>query len=776
MPQVDRPRLAKIAFIGNSLPRRCGIATFTCDIHRAVQAARPFAATGIVAMNDGLNRYRYPAEVVRQIADGVPEDYAAAAAFLNRERYDVVSLQHEFGIFGGSAGAHILVLLELLAMPVVTTFHTVLAEPSAAQREAVCRIGALSAKVIVMAEKGVDLLVGVYGLQRDKIEFIPHGIPDVPFAAPDAAKKLCGYADRKVVLTFGLLSANKGIETMIDAMPQLLERCPSAVYIVLGATHPNLVRNEGEAYREALRARARKLGVADRVVFEDGFVDHDTLLTYISMCDVYVTPYLNAAQMTSGTLAYSFGLGRAVVSTPYWHARELLADGGGVLVPFGDPAATGNAVAALLTDDSARDAMRGRAYRASRSMVWARVAERYLAAFEESLRLSRAKTGRRFPVAAALRLPGIRLGHFYAMCDDTGLFQHALHSIPDRAHGYCVDDNARALILAVDLAQAGMPAVAEALGDVFAAFLQHAWNAELRRFRNFMGFDRQWREAAGSEDSHGRALWALGVCASRDPSSTRRAWAAALFAEALPTASTFVSPRAWAFALLGIDAARGERGASDAHAGQRDALAGRLAALFAAVEAPDWRWFEAGLSYDNARLAQALIDAGRSAGNVAWIAQGVRALRWLAMLQTAPRGHFRPVGTESFGELYRAPRIFDQQPLEATATISAAFAAWRATGDADWLETAKDAFLWFHGRNDLGVDLVDAATGACRDGLHADRANENRGGESAVSYLLALVEMQLAANAEDLPDPMPSSSFAQMPIYDRSSACPTEVS
>jgi glycosyltransferase involved in cell wall biosynthesis len=395
MPSVDRPKPAKIAFVGNSLPRRCGIATFTGDIHRAIKSSRPSVETGIVAMNDGANRYRYSADVVRQIDDGVPEDYAAAAAFLNRERYDVVSLQHEFGIFGGPAGAHIQVLLELLAMPVVTTFHTVLADPSAEQREAICRVGALSSKVIVMAKKGVELLVDVYGLQRDKIEFIAHGIPDVPFVAPDAAKTALGFADRKVVLTFGLLSPNKGIETMIDAMPRLLECCPSAVYVVLGATHPNLVRTQGEAYRESLRARASKLGVADKVVFENGFVDHETLLSYISMCDVYVTPYLTAAQMTSGTLAYSFGLGRAVVATPYWHALELLAEGGGVLVPFGDSAATGAAVATLLGDDVMRDAMRLRAYRSSRSMIWARVAELYLAAFDDCLQTDRPNENRR---------------------------------------------------------------------------------------------------------------------------------------------------------------------------------------------------------------------------------------------------------------------------------------------------------------------------------------------------------------------------------------------
>lgn len=776
MPYVDRLTPAKIGFIGNALPRCCGIATFTGDMRRAIQDARPSIQTGIIAMNDGENRYRYSAGVVRQIADGIPEDYVAAAAFLNRERYDVVSLQHEFGIFGGPAGAYILALLELLTMPVVTTFHTVLAEPSPAQREVVCRIGALSSKVVVMAKKGVELLVGVYGLQRDKIEFIAHGIPDVPFVAPDAAKAKLGFAGRKVILTFGLLSPNKGIETMIDALPQVLERCPSAVYVVLGATHPNLVRNQGEAYRVALGERARKLGVSDKVVFKNGFVDRDTLLSYISTCDVYVTPYLNAAQMTSGTLAYSFGLGRAVVSTPYWHAVELLADGGGVLVPFGDSAATGNAVATLLTDDGARDAMRARAYRASRSMVWARVAERYLAAFEDSLRPLRAKTDRHVPNGDALQLPSIRLDHFFAMCDDTGLFQHALYSIPDRAHGYCVDDNARALILAVDLAKAGLPSASNVLADTFAAYLQHAWNPDLKRFRNFMGFDRQWRDTAGSEDSHGRALWALGVCASRDISAPRRAWAAALFAEALPAVADFVSPRAWSFALLGIAAICGDNCRADAFSQIRDVLAKRLSALFSAVETPAWRWFEAGLSYDNARLPQALIDAGRGTGNVAWIAQGVRALRWLATIQMAPNGYFRPVGTESFGELRRAPRVFDQQPLEAAASISAALSAWRATGDTEWLDMAKNAFLWFHGRNDLGADLVDPATGACRDGLHADRPNENRGGESAVSYLLAQVEMQLAASVGDLLALPYSKPLAQTPLFDRSSAWPTSVS
>jgi glycosyltransferase involved in cell wall biosynthesis len=760
----------RIAFVGNSLPRRCGIATFTNDIRRAVCDARPAIASGIVAMSDGTDRYGYPDFVVRQIAEGAVGDYAAAAAFLNRERYDVVSLQHEFGIFGGAAGGHVLALLEPLAMPVVTTFHTVLSEPSAAQREVMCRIGALSAKVIVMAKKGVELLAGVYGLQRDKIEWIPHGIPDVAFAAPDAAKARLGFAGRKVVLTFGLLSPNKGIELMIDAMPGVLARDPSAVYVVLGATHPNLVRDEGEVYREGLAARARRLGIESSVVFVDGFADQSTLLSYISMCDVYVTPYLNEAQMTSGTLAYSFGLGRAVVSTPYWHASELLAGGRGVLVPFGDSTAIGTAVSGLLTDDAARDAMRENAYRTSRSMTWARTAERYLSTFDASRRASMPRAP-----GPAFRLPDIRTGHFFAMCDDTGLFQHAIHSIPDRIHGYCVDDNARALLLATALAQAGEPAAAAAFADRFAAFLQHAWNPSAGRFRNFMGFDRSWLDEAGSEDSHGRAVWALGVCANGDPSATRRAWAGWLFAAALPATAAFASPRAWAFALLGIDAMCGGAPATGAVARIRETLAQRLSGEFAAAQAPGWCWFEAGLSYDNARLAQALIDTGRATGNLARIAQGMRALTWLAGIQTAPGGHFRPIGTEGFGEQHAAPHAFDQQPLEAAATISAAFSAWRATGDAAWLETAKAAFMWFHGGNDLGAELVDADSGACRDGLHFDRANENRGGESAVSYLLALVEMHRNDAHGDLSGARAGRRTRETTNRDWSPAWPTAV-
>ncbi len=724
--------LRRLAFIGNSLPRRCGIATFTTDLQRAVSTSRPNLETRIVAMTDHGHAYDYPSSVALQIKDDNIEDYVRAADFLNAGRFDIVCLQHEFGIFGGEAGAHILVLLSRLTMPVVTTLHTVLAKPTTAQRAVLEGIIEASSKVVVMANMGRELLRTVYRVPDDKIEVIAHGIPDVAFVEPGAAKAKLGFGGKPVILTFGLLSPNKGIEVMIDAMPSILRRRADAVYVVLGATHPNLVRDQGEAYRESLMARVRELGIDDHVIFLDQFVDQATLLEFISMCDVYVTPYLNEAQMTSGTLAYSFGLGKPVVSTPYWHANELLADGRGVLVPFGDAAAIGNEIAELLTDDPRRQAMRKRAYAISRTMTWERTAERYTAVLESArqghwLRVFSAPNGAPEPQSPAT--PDMQIGHFLAMCDDTGLFQHAVHSVPDRSHGYCVDDNARALLVACALNNSGEQRLSEVLTARFAAFVQHAWNPDTRRFRNFMGFNRTWLEDSGSEDSHGRTLWALGECSRRDASPSRRRWAGALFAQALPTAETFRSPRAWAFTLLGLDAYCAVV-PDNLHAQDvRHLLAGKLMSILASVETPEWVWFEEGLAYDNARLPQALMMAGMATQTPGYVDAGLRSLRWLMTQQRASAGHFRPVGTAGFGEQRQPPRVFDQQPVEATATIAACLTAWRADGDAEWKAVANRAFAWFLGSNDLSVALVDPHTGSCRDGLHPDRANENRGGE-----------------------------------------------
>lgn len=743
-------RLKSIAFIGNSLPRRCGIATFTTDLHQAVAASAKGLKTGIVAMNDTDTPYPYPPHVCAQIRDGEIEDYVSAATFLNAGGFDVVCLQHEFGIFGGSAGSHILELLSCLTMPVVTTFHTVLANPNAAQRAVMDRIIEISSSLIVMAEKGRSLLMTQYGAPADKIEVIAHGIPDFAFVEPDEAKAELGFSRRTVLLTFGLLSHNKGIEVVIDAMPAILKDRPDTVYVVLGATHPHLVRDRGEAYRKTLTDRARELGVEGHVEFIDRFVDLPTLLKFIAMCDVYVTPYLDEAQMTSGTLAYSFGLGKAVVSTPYWHAQELLADDKGILVPFGDSLAISREISALLMDEPRRLAIRTRAFSSSRPMVWASVAERYLSVFEAAHRGPPIQFSdhrvRSTPFRSGSPVPELKTSYLLSMCDDTGIFQHAVHSVPDRSHGYCVDDNARALLLSSALC-----ASADRLPDVltarFAAFVQHAWNPDTGRFRNFMSFERRWLEDTGSEDSHARTLWSLGDCARYDHDLERRTWARGLFAQALPRVERFTSPRAWAFALLGLDAYCVVCPKdSDANL-IRERLAKQLTAILSKVATADWYWFEESLAYDNARLSQALIVTGTTTSNPALVAAGLKSLRWLTKLQTSEKGFFRPVGTAGFGEKRSRPRLFDQQPVEAAATISACLAACRADGDATWLSVASAAFDWFLGSNDLLMPLVDPETGSCRDGLHPDRANENRGAESLLSYLLALSEIRQSRSA-----------------------------
>jgi hypothetical protein len=582
-----------------------------------------------------------------------------------------------------------------------------------------------------------------------KIEVIAHGIPDLPFLETNHAKAKFGFSGKTVILTFGLLSPNKGIETVINAMPSVIEVVPDAVYIILGATHPNLVREQGEAYRDGLTARAMELGIQDHVVFFNQFVDQATLLDFISMCDVYVTPYLNEAQLTSGTLAYSFGLGKAVVSTPYWHARELLDDGRGILVPFGDVAAIGSEIAALLTNDVRRHAMRKRAYATSRSMTWAQTAKRYLAAFESAREmdriLQRAPFGRGGFQGESL--PELQIGHFLSMCDSTGLLQHAVHSVPDRTHGYCVDDNARALLLSNALANFGEVQLPEPITSRFAAFIQHAWNPGSGRFRNFMSYDRRWLEATGSEDSHGRTLWALGECARNDPDPSRRRWATALFKTALSAVEEFRSPRAWAFALLGLNAYCALV-VDDLAAGRiREFLAKKLVLAFEASETPDWLWFEDVLAYDNARLSQALLVTGAALKRPPLIRIGLTSLRWLMALQTTPDGCFRPVGTESFGAKLKAPQGFDQQPVEAAAAVSACIAAWQVNASTEWKSDAMRAFDWFLGGNDLQTTMIDFNTGSCLDGLHPDRPNENKGAESVLAYLLSLTEMRQLGRA-----------------------------
>lgn len=740
--------LQKIAFVGDYLPRKCGIATFTHDMHASIAGQYPDAECFVVPVNDRPKSYDYPPEVRFEIEEQDLDSYLRAADFLNFANTDVVCLQHEYGIYGGPAGSHILGLMRDLRMPIVSTLHTILREPNSDQRRVLIQLAGLSERVVVMTEKAREFLREIYGVPESKIDLIAHGIPDTPFVPPDTFKDQFGVEGRPVALTFGLLSPNKGIEHMLRAVPAILEEFPNFVYIVLGATHPELVRTQGERYRLSLDRMARDLGIKENVIFYNRFVELDELTKFIRAADIYVTPYLNPAQITSGTLAYAFGCGKAVVSTPYWHAEELLADDRGVLVPFADSNALAHAIRRLLHDENRRAAMCEQAYALGRTMIWEESARAYMLSFQRA-RLSRQNQPRR-PLAVRTlaeqhaELPGWRLNHLLRMSDSTGIFQHATYAIPAFDEGYCTDDNARALLLTVLLEELGQegPEVVQ-LTTTYAAFLQAAFHRGHRRFRNFLSFDRRWLEEIGSEDCHGRALWALGACVGRSQWQDLASWAASYFEQALPTVLETTSPRTWAFALLGIQE-YGRRFSGDRMASQvRDTLVDRLIGLYDQKAAPDWAWFEDSLSYDNARVPQALIASGRDGGNARALDIGVRSLGWLVGVQTAHQGHFRAVGSNGFYTRGQEPARFDQQPIEAAATVSACLEAHRATDEPAWMHAARSAFEWFLGRNDIGMELYDPGTGGCCDGLQDGRVNRNQGAESTLAFLLSLAEMDL---------------------------------
>jgi glycosyltransferase involved in cell wall biosynthesis len=756
------PLPTRIAVVGNYLPRECGIATFTTDLCTALAAEYGEGRLFAIPVNDPDSTYDYPEQVRLELEQEDIASYERAADFLNFNSNDLVCLQHEYGIYGGAAGHYILALLRRLKMPLVTTLHTVLRQPDTNQRIVLEEIAQLSDRLIVMSELAAQLLREVYAVPGGKIDVIPHGVPDMPFMDPNYFKDRFGTEGKSVLLTFGLLSPNKGIENVIRALPAILARHPNVVYIVSGVTHPHIRRREGERYREGLEALAEQLGVSSHLILNNRFVSLEELVEHVGAADIYITPYRQEAQVVSGTLAIALGAGKAIVSTPYWHAKELLAEKRGVLVPFENPDAIAKAVVALLENDAERHAMRKRAYLHSRGTTWPTTARAYMATFQRA-RFERSLQPRAAqPDDAALELidpaehlPVLNTGHLFTMTDDTGMLQHAIFSVPNTREGYTTDDNARALIVSTFLDERPGFEYGEEhlnLSRRYLAFLWLAFHSDTGRFRNFLGYDRTWLEDVGSEDSHGRALWALGSVLGQSHNAGLRGAAGRLFEAAVPAVSTFSSPRAWAFSVLGLQAYLDWFPGDRAIQNTRNALANRLLDIYERSRSKSWHWFEKSLAYSNARLPQALILAGWRSKNKKMIAAGIESLEWLIAAQhCGDREIFVPIGSSgSFTEGAEKPR-FDQQPLEACATISACLEAYRLTHDERWSEEAQCVFRWFLGKNDLQVPLYDATTGGCKDGLHPDRVNENQGAESTLSFLMALLEMQgaKATHAEE---------------------------
>ena len=742
-------RIGSIALIGNYLPRMCGIATFTTDLVEAISAEAPHVNCWAVAMNDIPEGYSYPEKVRFEITQNKFSDYSTAAEFLSANHPDIVCVQHEYGIFGGTAGSHLLKLLEEVRTPVVTTLHTVLKEPSVEYHKVMVKLSALSDKLIVMSMKAVDILQEVYGIPRDKITFIHHGIPDMPFVDSSYYKDHFGVEGKKVILTFGLLSPVKGIEYVLQALPAVKKKHPDIVYIILGATHPHVIKTFGEEYRIKLQQMVQQLDIREQVIFQNRFVEMKELCEYLGCADLYVTPYLEEAQITSGTLAYAMGTGKAVISTPYWYATEMLDEGRGIIVPFKDPEYLGEQIIELLDKDVSRNAMRKKAYTFSRDAVWGKVAKKYMKVFNE-VRSDRARSPRpRYTYIENVKtvtnfdLPELKLDHMITLTDDTGILQHAVHTVPNRHHGYCTDDNARALIVAAmgkEYMVTGSRNL-DYLTNNYLSFLQYAFNQETGRFRNFMTYNRRWAEETGSEDSHGRALWSLGKAVVYLDQSGQMSLATNLFNEALKAVENFRSPRALAFSLIGLHAYL-KKFSGDSEARRiLEIISLRLFEQFMGNGKPHWPWLEEALNYANGKLPHALLLSGQLMQNSDMVDTGLRALKWLLEIQ-ADNGHFSPIGNNGWYKENGTRARFDQQPIETHAMVEACIEAFNVTGENSWIKNAVMCFNWFLGHNDLNEVLYDPKTGGCRDGLMADGINQNEGAESTLACLLSHMTLQ----------------------------------
>lgn len=731
-------RVRSVTLLGTYVPRQCGIATFTRDLRVAIAGRLGSGNASVIAVGDKLAEYEYPREVFCELPQFEPADYDMIADRINDSDSDFFILQHEYGIFGGADGSFVLNLARRLKKPWMCTLHTVLDRPSPGQRAVVTELGQLANRLVVMSRQAEELAQTVYGVAPERVTMIPHGIPDVPFVESDHFKSTLGFGTRPVLLTFGLIGPGKGIEFALRAMKIVAERFPEVLYIIAGATHPNIVRHNGEAYRHSLERLVSELGLNNNVQFQSRYASSSELRNLLGAADICVIPYPHRQQVTSGTLAYAVGFGKAVVSTPFWHAEELLADNCGRLTPFGDENAFAERLIQVVEDRRRRDELRQNAYARGRPMIWDAVAASYLRLgaeiIDEGPRRKR-ETGA-FSTTDFV-LPDLKLDHLRRMTDDVGMLQHARFSVPDRSHGYCTDDNSRALIAALRAYRATHDETLVPLIERYLAFVAHAYNPQFGRFRNFMGFDRQWLEETGSEDSHGRALWGLGWAVELAPSQGTKLLATQVFDESLAGIVDAQSPRTWAFSSLGLLRYLRANPGHQPTLNVLRTLAHRLMGIFSIAGNADWPWCEDICTYDNGRICEALIDAGVLLNEPALIEQGLRSLAWLVRVQSTEDGAVRLIGNQGWLPRDGESALYDQQPVEVSAMIDACAAAFRATGADEWRGHAARFFMWFVGNNVRSVVLYDKDTGGCSDGLQATGPSLNQGAESTLAWILS---------------------------------------
>jgi len=721
----------KVVFISSFLPRKCGIATFASDlIKNTALAAKGDFEPQVVAMQSGDQKYADPVKF--EIRQNVKSDYICAADYINFSHVDAVCVQHEFGLFGGEAGAYLSLLLNRLKAPIITTLHTVVDEPDSVTHKSLVDVCNVSYKVITMNERGVSMLRDIYNIPTKKVKLIPHGIPDLPFVDSNYYKHKFSLEDRRTILTFGLLNRNKGIEVMLKAMPAIVKADPSVIYIILGMTHPNILKEEGELYRFSLRQMVKDLKLQEHVIFYNRFVDDHELHNFLCAADIYVTPYINEKQLTSGTLSFAVGTGKAVVSSPYWAATELLADGRGKLVGFKDSEQIAETVVEILQNDSEFYSLRRQAYDYGRSRTWPKIGQAYWKLFNAKwlpVRIA-AKT------TLSIEVPELSLAHLEKLTDDTGLYQHANFTIPNREHGYCTDDNARAVILMTKhYAQYSEPQALRLL-DTYFSFIIHSQNSD-GTIRNFMNFDRSWLKDEPLNDAFGRVLWAFGTVMAQPPSSAYLSIAKSCFDKSVELIQKQL-PRGMAYSILGMcDYLKQFPGASDIKR-QLELTADGLIIQYEENNYPDWDWFEEILTYDNAILPYALFVAGLTSGNKKYIEIAEKTCEFL-LTNTFNNEYFSFIGCKGFYERGGTKATFDQQPIEAASTVMMLRAAYDATQKEKYLTLQRKAFDWFLGQNELRIPLYDFRTKGCNDGLLRDGVNTNQGAESTLSFLLSLL-------------------------------------
>ena len=728
----------KIVYIGTYPPRECGIGTFTMNLYKSMISNNDATDTKvegfIVAMNDQEQTYNYPEEVKLVIRQEHQRDYLEAVKFINLSGADICVLEHEFGIYGGQNGIYILPLLHRLEIPLIVTLHTIVKSPSYTEKAVLQELCKMAHKVVVMSHKAIEFLTGIYKVDKDKIVYIEHGVPDIQFNH-EQSKKEFKLENRKLFLTFGILSRNKGIETVIKALPKVIEKYPDVLYMVLGKTHPNVIRHSGEEYRNFLQRLVKSLKLDSHVVFINEFINQKELFKYLSASDIYITPYLNEAQITSGTLSYAVGVGSAVVSTPYWHAAELLSGGIGRLFNFNDSEELSMIFMDLLDNPEVLKELRKKAFDYGKTITWPKSGGKYNDLAAQIIKDNPKVFVKKETIIDPLVMPPFSLDHIKRLTDDTGIIQHAKFGIPNLKEGYCLDDNARAMLMVLMAYKQLKDETAINLAPIYLSYINYMQNKD-GTFRNFLSFNRNFLDEVGSEDSFGRAIWALGYLLGNAPNDAYYQTGKVVFFDASQNFENLQSIRGIANTILGISYYLKSNPSDESMKGILKSLAGKLIRHYEENSTENWKWFEALFAYDNGILPLSLLHSAEILQDEKITRIAIESMNFLTSV-TFKEAYLSIIGNEKWYKKDGERSFFAQQPLDALAMVLMYHQAFHLTKDKEYINKLFSCFMWFLGENDLRMSLFDFETKGCCDGFERYGVNRNQGAESSLSYLIS---------------------------------------